>query len=66
MMDDISEQTDIANEISEAISTSLGGQTDFDGVCFTLELTGKNNLMKITSVIELNVRNLRDRSAYRF
>lgn len=30
MMDDISEQTDIANEISEAISTSLGGQQDFD------------------------------------
>ena len=66
MMDDISEQTDIANEISEAISTSLGGQTDFDEVCFILELTGKNNLMKITSVIELNVRNLRDRSACRF
>ena len=66
MMDDISEQTDIANEISEAISTSLGGQTDFDEVCFTLELTGKNNLMKITSVIELNVRNLRGRSACRF
>ena len=66
-MDDISEQTDIANEISEAISTSLlGGQTDFDEVCFTLELTGKNNLMKITSVIEFNVRNLRDRSPYRF
>ena len=41
MMDDISEQTDIANEISEAISTSLGGQTDFDEVCFAFELTGK-------------------------
>ena len=36
MMDDILEQTDIANEISEAISTSLCEKTDFNEVFSTL------------------------------
>ena len=32
-MDDISEQTEVANEISEAISTNVGFGDDIDEVC---------------------------------
>lgn len=64
MIDNISKQTDITNEITEAVSEPLYGEGESDEVCFTLWLTGKN--MKIIAMIGFSVTNIRDPSQYRF